>query len=70
MTKFIDIDNLGFFGKLYLILKGKLTIFVLKLNSKKQDINELFSSSINIYEKVLTDAEILQIYNATKKRYL
>lgn len=35
MTKFIDIDNLGFFGKLYLILKGKLTIFVLKLNSKK-----------------------------------
>lgn len=35
MTKFIDIDNLGFFQKLYLILKGKLTIFVLKLNSKK-----------------------------------
>lgn len=35
MTKFIDIDNLGFFEKLYLILKGKLTIFVLKLNSKK-----------------------------------
>ena len=35
MTKFIDIDNLGFFKKLYLILKGKLTIFVLKLSSKK-----------------------------------
>tara|TARA_B100001989_G_scaffold237323_1_gene199893 strand:- start:583 stop:1446 length:864 start_codon:yes stop_codon:yes gene_type:complete len=35
MTKFIDIHNLGFLKKVFLILKGKLTISVLRLNSKK-----------------------------------
>jgi len=35
MTKFIDINNLNILKKLLLILKGKLTIFMLSKSSKK-----------------------------------
>ena len=35
MTKFININNLNFFKKLFLIFKGKLTIFVFNLKSQK-----------------------------------
>ena len=35
MTKFININNLNSFKKLFLILKGKLTIFIFGLKSKK-----------------------------------
>ena len=35
MTKFTDINNLNFIEKLYLILKGKLTILILSKGPKK-----------------------------------
>lgn len=69
MTKFTDINNLNFIEKLYLILKGKLTILILSKGPKKIIcfyLNNFFS----FYGKLKYDGNnFIKVVNSQKIYY-